>query len=216
MASVEQVIDHILDRAVVEGYLTSVAASEGPAHSAGFLGFQQLDLPGPPILDDALAVDLGTGGGIPGLVLAVMTPWRWALVDRGDRRVVFLRWAVRQLGLEERVEVVLSDAVDVGRGVFRGAASLVTARGFAPPGSTAECAAPLLAEYGVLVVSEPTAKSGVRWPEAGLGSLGLLDAGGWASDEVPGSAKYRAMVRVEPCSDRFPRRFPRQVTDPLF
>ena len=122
MASVEQILDHILDRAVVEGYLTAAAASEGPAHSAGFLGFQDLEFPGPPILDGDLAVDLGTGGGIPGLVLAAMTPWRWLLVDRRDRRVVFLQWAVRQLGLEERVEVVLSDAADLGRGDFRGMA----------------------------------------------------------------------------------------------
>ena len=216
MASVEQILGHILDRAVLEGYLTPLAASEGPVHSAGFLGFQELDLPGLPIFDGALAVDLGTGGGLPGLVLAATTPWRWLLVDRGDRRVIFLRWAVRQLGIEERVQVVLSDAADMGRGGSRGMASLVTARGFAPPGPTAECAAPLLAEHGVLVVSEPPTNSIVRWPEVGLCSLGLCDVGGWATDELPGSANYRAMIRVEPCSDRFPRRFPRQVADPLF
>ncbi len=216
MASVEQILDHILDKAVLEGYLTPVAAAEGPAHSAGFLGFRELDLPSLPISDGALAVDLGTGGGLPGLVLAVITPWRWLLVDRRDRRAAFLRWAVRQLGIEERVQVVFSDAVDVGRGSFRGAASLVTARGFAPPGSTAECGAPLLTEHGVLVVSEPPTATAVRWPEAGLCSLGLRDLGGWAIDDVPGSANYRAMVRVEPCSDRFPRRFPRQTSDPLF
>ena len=216
MASVEQILDHILDRAVVEGYLTPLAASEGPVHSAGFLGFQELDLPGLPIFDGALAVDLGTGGGLPGLVLAATPPWRWLLVDRGDRRVIFLRWAVRLLGIEERVQVVLSDAAVRGRGGARGMASLVTARGFAPPGPTAECAAPLLAEHGVLVVSEPPTNSIVRWPEVGLCSLGVCDVGGWATDELPGSANYRAMIRVEPCSDRFPRRFPRQVADPLF
>ena len=216
MASVERVLDHILDRAVVEGYLTSLAASEGLVHSTGFLGFQDFDLPGLPIFDGALAVDLGTGGGLPGLVLAATTPWRWLLVDRSDRRVVFLRWAVRQLGIEGRVQVVLSDAADMGRGGSRGMASLVTARGFAPPGPTAECAAPLLAEHGVLVVSEPPTNSTVRWPEAGLCSLGLWDVGGWVTDELPESANYRAMARVEPCSDRFPRRFPRQVDDPLF
>ena len=216
MASVEQILDHILEKAVVEGYLTPVAASEGFAHSAGFLGFQDLDLPGLPFSDTAFAVDLGTGGGLPGLVLAVMTPWRWLLVDRRDRRVVFLQWAVRQLKIEERVQVVLSDAADVGRGGSRGIASLVTARGFASPGSTAECAAPLLAEHGVLVVSEPPTNSTVRWPEAGLCSLGLRDVGCWATDEISGSSNYRAMIRVEPCSGRFPRRFKRQVSDPLF
>jgi len=216
MPSVEQMLDHILDRAVVEGFLTPAAATEGPAHSAGFLGFQDLDLPGERISEAGLALDLGTGGGVPGLVLAAMTPWRWILVDRGDRRTTFLRWGIRELGIQERVEVMLSDAVDVGRGPVRGTASLVTARGFAPPGSTAECAAPLLSENGVLVVSEPPTTAGPRWSDAGLRSLGLDDAGGWVSEEVPNTARYRAMVRVEPCPDRFPRRFPRQVADPLF
>jgi len=231
MHSVEQLLGHILEQAVVEGYLTSTAASEGPAHRAGFLGFEELvfqgqvpqgqvaqeqALSGQWPLDDAVAVDLGTGGGVPGLVLAATTPWQWVLVDRGERRAIFLRWAVRQLGLEDRVEVRCVDAVDVGRGALRGRASLVTARGFAPPGPTAECAAPLLAEGGVLVVSEPPIATGHRWPDAGLGLLGLADAGSWVAGEVSGTASYQAMVRVESCPDRFPRRFARQTADPLF
>jgi len=218
-----------LDEAVAEGYLTSSAASEGPAHSAGFLGF--LDgglvvregdgLSIPEMGDSELAVDLGTGGGVPGLVLATLTPWRWILVDRGDRRATFLRWAVRQLGLEDRVDVLLADAVDIASGELRGAVSLVTARGFAPPGSTAECAAPLLAEQGVLVVSEPPgitcgSAEARRWPAEGLSKLGLEDLGGWTSDQAAGPAGYRAMVRIGACPDRFPRRFARQMADPLF
>ena len=171
--------------------------------------------------DEDVAVDLGTGGGVPGLVLATLTPWRWILVDRGDRRATFLRWAVRQLGLEDRVDVQLADAVDIASGELRGAVSLVTARGFAPPGITAECAAPLLAKQGVLVVSEPPETTGGggeahRWPAGGLSKLGLQDLGGWTSHQVAGPAGYRAMVRIGACPDRFPRRFARQMADPLF
>lgn len=179
--------------------------------------------------DEDVAVDLGTGGGVPGLVLATLTSCRWILVDRGDRRVTFLGWAVRQLGLEDRVEVRLADAVGLSArggaggalGELRGAVSLVTARGFAPPGPTAECAAPLLSEAGVLVVSEPPGTAGVgsgtpRWPTEGLSELGLCDLGGWTCDLADGPAGYRAMVRVEPCPERFPRRFARQMADPLF
>lgn len=220
-------VEEILDRAVLEGYLTPVVAAEGPAHSAGFLRFGPLDgvsspsgwsvlhgsgVAGPPA--GALAVDLGTGGGIPGLVLATLTMCRWVLVDRGERRGSFLRWAVRRLCLGDRVEVVVADAVEVGRGPLRGKANLVTARGFAPPGPTAECGAPLLLPGGLLVVSEPpdtTRGQAGRWEDGGLRTLGLEDRGGWYT----GLAGYRAMELVADCPDRFPRRFNRQTADPL-
>jgi len=220
-------VEEILDKAVLEGYLTPTGAEEGPAHSAGFLRFGLLDgvsspsgwsdphgsgVVGPPA--DALAVDLGTGGGIPGLVLATLTMCRWVLVDRGERRGSFLRWAVRRLGLRDRVEVVVADAVEVGRGPLRGKANLVTARSFAPPGPTVECGAPLLLPGGFLVVSEPPAETGGRagrWEDGGLRAMGLEDWGGWHT----GQAGYRAMQLVADCPNRFPRRFSRQISDPL-
>ena len=220
-------VEEILDKAVLEGYLTPTGAEEGPAHSAGFLRFGLLDgvsspsgwsdphgsgVVGPPA--GALAVDLGTGGGIPGLVLATLTLCRWVLVDRGERRGSFLRWAVRRLGLRDRVEVVVADAVEVGRGPLRGKANLVTARSFAPPGPTVECGAPLLLPGGFLVVSEPPAKIGGRagrWEDGGLRAMGLEDWGGWHT----GQAGYRAMQLVADCPNRFPRRFSRQISDPL-
>jgi 16S rRNA (guanine527-N7)-methyltransferase len=164
---------------------------------------------------ETIAVDLGTGGGVPGLVLATLTSNRWVLVDRGDRRCTFLRWAVRELGIADRVEVHAMDAVSVARGDLRGRAGLVTARSFAAPGPTAECAAPLLALDGVLVVSEPPGGDGGSWnrwdPEA-LDQLGMVDLGGWRH----GGAGYRAMRSTGTCPSRFPRRFKRQLAGPLF
>ena len=220
-------VEEILDAAVAEGFLTPLAAAEGPAHSAGFLRFGGLGDPGvapgpdvpsgiPVDLDaETIAVDLGTGGGVPGLVLATLTSNRWVLVDRGDRRCTFLRWAVRELGIADRVEVHAMDAVSVARGDLRGRAGLVTARSFAAPGPTAECAAPLLALDGVLVVSEPPGGDGGSWnrwdPEA-LDQLGMVDLGGWRH----GGAGYRAMRSTGTCPSRFPRRFKRQLAGPLF
>jgi 16S rRNA (guanine527-N7)-methyltransferase len=220
-------VEEILDAAVAEGFLTPLAAAEGPAHSAGFLRFGGLGDPGvapgpdvasgiPVDLDaETIAVDLGTGGGVPGLVLATLTSNRWVLVDRGDRRCTFLRWAVRELGIADRVEVHAMDAVSVARGDLRGRAGLVTARSFAAPGPTAECAAPLLALDGVLVVSEPPGGDGGSWnrwdPEA-LDQLGMVDLGGWRH----GGAGYRVMRSTGTCPSRFPRRFKRQLAGPLF
>lgn len=45
-------------------------------------------------------VDLGSGGGFPGLVLAILRPaWKVLLVERGARKSVFLQEAARTLGL---------------------------------------------------------------------------------------------------------------------
>ena len=101
------------------------------------------------------ALDLGSGGGLPGLVLAEADPdSTWVLLDSRSRSVVFLREAVATLGLGDRVEVLEARAEDAGRALsHRGRYHLVVARGFAPPAVTAECAAPLLVAGGRLVVS---------------------------------------------------------------
>ncbi|HIG26002.1 MAG TPA: hypothetical protein EYG34_01485 [Acidimicrobiia bacterium] len=206
---VENCINQVLDAAVVEGYLTPMAATEGPAHSAGFLGF--LATHPLPLTKDCLAVDLGTGGGVPGLILAALTPCRWIFVDRGNRRCQFLTWAVRELSLEGRVEVKEADAVDFAHGPQRGQAKLVTARSFASPASTAECGGPLLARGGYLVVSEPP-DNVFRWPEEELKQLGLAPLTQWHN----GRAGYQALTSLDKAEKRFPRRFSRQTGDPLF
>lgn len=94
------------------------------------------------------------------------------------RRATFLRDAVRTLDLDRRVTVVAEAAEEVGRQVTsRGAFDVVVARSFGPPAVAAECAAPLLAVGGVLLVSEPPDDDPARWPAAPLAELGLADEG---------------------------------------
>lgn len=51
-------------------------------------------------------VDLGSGGGYPGLLLAILRPrWETILVERAARKAAFLEEASRRLGLE-RVRVL--------------------------------------------------------------------------------------------------------------
>ena len=205
----------ILDVAVEEGFLTAAGASDGVDHSKGFLG---PDNRGPSLTLGAadLAVDLGTGGGLPGIVLASRTTARWVLVERSDRRCRFLKWALRELGLETRVQVTNTDARDLARSCCRGRASLVTARSFGPPPVTAEIGAALLKVGGTLVVSEPPREEGVetleRWPSVGIGRLGLTDKGSWNR----GIFGYRALSCISLTPDRFPRRGPAMISEPLF
>ncbi|MFQ3580301.1 MAG: RsmG family class I SAM-dependent methyltransferase [Chloracidobacterium sp.] len=77
-------------------------------------------------------VDVGSGGGFPGLPLAVARPaWRLVLAERRAKKAAFLRRCVSELGLTGRVQVhagefepgtalrVLADCgVDVSRETF--------------------------------------------------------------------------------------------------
>lgn len=158
-----------------------------------------------------LVVDLGSGGGVPGLPVLVARPdLRLVLVDASARRGAFLRTAVAALDAADRAEVVVGRAEEVGRGWLRGAADAVIARSFGPPATTAECAAPLLRSGGRLVVSEPPDPAD-RWPAAGLGLLGLRTVGA-----PTGSPRIQALEQVVPCPETYPRRNGVPAKRPLF
>lgn len=94
--------------------------------------------------------DLGSGAGVPGLVLAVARPGlAMALVESVARKGEFLRRAVAELGCSG-VDVVVGrvESWDAGRG----AQDLICARALAQLPVVAEYAAPLLTEGGELVV----------------------------------------------------------------
>ncbi|MEK9212197.1 16S rRNA (guanine(527)-N(7))-methyltransferase RsmG [Sphingomonas sp. 2378] len=64
---------------------------------------------------DGQWVDIGTGGGFPGMVVALAWPGRMALVEPRKRRADFLRDCADKLGIADRVSVHASkiEAVDV-------------------------------------------------------------------------------------------------------
>jgi 16S rRNA (guanine527-N7)-methyltransferase len=114
-------------------------------------------------------VDLGTGGGVPGLVIAAARPdLRLLLVDRKVSRTDHVSRLVRRLGWLERVTVLTADAADL---VLDEPSDASVARGFGPPEVTLGVAARLVRPGGLVVISEPPG-GGVRWT-AGL----LADAG---------------------------------------
>ncbi|MEZ5137630.1 MAG: RsmG family class I SAM-dependent methyltransferase [Acidimicrobiales bacterium] len=165
------------------------------------------------------ALDLGAGGGLPGLVLAATT-WpttRWTLLDAMGKRTAFLEEAVELLGLGDRVEVVTARAESVGRAVeHRGAYDLVVARSFGPPAVALECAAPLLRRGGRFVVSEPPdAVLATRWPVEGVGLLGGAPPVATLAGAAPG-VHLVVIDQAEPCPDRYPRRVGVPAKRPLF
>ncbi|MEW5835675.1 MAG: 16S rRNA (guanine(527)-N(7))-methyltransferase RsmG [Pseudomonadota bacterium] len=79
-----------------------------------------------PFVSGATLADLGTGPGLPGIVLAIAAPGRAiTLVDSNGKKVRFLREAIRSLKLEG-VQAVQSRVEDV-----QGQFDCITARAFA-------------------------------------------------------------------------------------
>ena len=116
-------------------------------------------------------VDLGSGGGLPGLVVAVDRPdLDVVLIDRRQKRTDLLERAVVRLGVEDRVQVVCDDARRL-RQLFPEGFDGVTARSFGPPSVTLSIASDCLAEGGRIVVSEPP--TGDRWAADLLRELDL-------------------------------------------
>lgn len=122
-------------------------------------------------------LDLGAGGGLPGLVLAELWPDAHAtLLDAQQRRCAFLERSVERLGLEARVAVVCGRAERLAREPeLRSGFDLVVARSFASPAVTAECAVGFLRPGGTLVVTEPPESDSThaRWPPVPMAQLGF-------------------------------------------
>lgn len=102
-------------------------------------------------------VDLGSGAGLPGLVIAHDCPTLHVLlVERRAKRTDFLRRAVSALGMRGRVSVTGDDADDLLRSpTHAGAYDVVSARAFGPPELTVRCAEGFLRPAGILLVSLP-------------------------------------------------------------
>ncbi len=121
--------------------------------------------------------DLGSGGGLPGLVIAVRRPeLNLVLVERRTQRADLLRRAVSSLQLGDRVVVQATD-VRVLAAARPGTFDVVSARSFAAPNVTARWASALLKSAGLLIVSEPPVDQPDRWSETLLEQFGLVNLG---------------------------------------
>lgn len=105
------------------------------------------------------ALDLGAGGGFPGIPLAVANPGtQFTLLDSVGRKVEFINEVISAMGLSN-ARAIKSRSEDWASGDGHEAYDLVTARAVAPLSVLAELASPLLQSGGHLVAwkgeSEP-------------------------------------------------------------
>jgi 16S rRNA (guanine527-N7)-methyltransferase len=198
----------VLERARERGALGPGDVARHLEHARGFVEVATAALGGPP----ARAADLGTGGGVPGLVLAVCWPAsEVSLVESSIRRVEALRAEILTLGLQ-RCRVLEGRAEDLAHDPeHRERYDLVTARSFGPPAVTGEIAAGFVAVGGIAVVSEPP-EGGDRWPGEPLGGLGFSGA---SLAESSGS-HFAGLRKIRAAPPDRPRRRGRAAKRPLW
>ena len=153
-------------------------------------------------------LDLGSGAGFPGLVLACVCPELcFTLLDATAKKCDFLREAASALGLAN-VEVVCGRAEELGRGALRESFDLVTARAVASLRELVELALPLLKEGGSLL-----AMKGANWAEeVSEAQHALYELAGEVKESVEytlsgGDRRCLLLVaKAGPTPDKYPRR----------
>ena len=156
-------------------------------------------------------LDLGSGGGFPGLPLAAAEPTlEVTLVEPVVKKARFLEAAVEATGLDERVGVVAARAEDLARDPDpRGRWPAVTARAVATTADLIELAFPLLGPGGSLIAwkrGDLTAElaAAQRAIEAlGGGSIEVVDV------RVEGLRDHRLVVATRASAGRVPDGYPR-------
>lgn len=121
------------------------------------------------IPEESTVADIGTGAGLPGIVLALVRPdLQVSLVEPLLRRTTFLQEAVEQLDLGNAT-VVRSRAEDLPRASY----DVVTSRAVAPLGKLAGWCLPLCAEGGLMLAMKgSSAEEELDASEHELESLG--------------------------------------------
>jgi 16S rRNA (guanine(527)-N(7))-methyltransferase RsmG len=108
-------------------------------------------------------IDLGSGAGFPGLVLALLTEWRVHLVEADRRKAAFLREAARECGATVTIHAIRAEALRTDP------ADVVTARALAPLDALLPLAAPLLRPDGICLfpkgraVADELTAAAARW-----------------------------------------------------
>jgi 16S rRNA (guanine527-N7)-methyltransferase len=148
-----------------------------------------------PLIEGGPVVDVGSGGGSPGLPLAAVRPnLRFDLLESARKKCDFLtRWASEF----ENVSVVCARAEEHARGSGRDTYGTALARALAPPPVAAEWCLPLVAPGGRAILFV-----GPSVDEAAVGRA----AAELAAETEDAPAGFLLLRKTGPTPERFPRR----------
>jgi 16S rRNA (guanine527-N7)-methyltransferase len=180
---------------------TSVTAVRDPARAWEVLVEDALAaVPIVRALAPAEAVDVGSGGGTPGIPLAIALDLDVTLLEATGTKCRFLERAAATV--EAPCTVVHARSEEYARGEGRDRFALAFARALAPPPVAAELVLPLVAPGGAAIL----------WTGAVVDSAAIAETAALVGGEVEavhrGADRRRLVVlrKLGPTPERFPRR----------
>ena len=157
---------------------------------------------------EGVVVDVGSGGGFPGLVIAAVAPEATVhLVEARRKRAALLAEFAEALGLAN-VTAHGVRAEEAGRGSLRDQGALVIARALAPLPVLLEYTAPLAAP-GATIAAVKGSRGRAELSEAGpaIAALACEHAGTAAMrDTIAGRMQVLRFRKLGPTPERYPRR----------
>lgn len=165
----------------------------------------------------ARVIDVGTGGGFPGIPLAICSSGEFVLIDSLNKRVRFLNEAIRALGLDN-VTAIHIRAEDAGRDEkFRGGFDYAVSRAIAPLPVLSEFCLPLVCVGGMMIAmkgnnyAEETASA-----KRAIHTLGGREAEIKLIDLPPDISHSLIMTKkVRPTPSIYPRTYAIMTKKPL-
>ena len=157
--------------------------------------------------DATKIVDVGSGGGLPGLPLKIARPeLTVTLVESDQDKAAFLVRACAALGLHD-VEVVAKRAEEVGQDPhYREAFDLAVARALAPMPVLVELCLPLVKIGGRLLAQKTSSEDVERAARAIEAMGGALNHVAAAPSTARGAGTVVIIDKLRPTAPAYPRR----------
>jgi len=99
---------------------------------------------------DGLYMDMGSGGGVPGIPLAIASGRKTILVDSSKKKMNVVQDIVCELGLDDQITTCSERMEDLAKRKPRSAA-IITARAVSKLSAILELASPLIIDNGIFI-----------------------------------------------------------------